>query len=109
MKVVIHDTTLDGQPLDAAGTVFWGRDSLTIAEAMREQTPFTAALAPRVYMTEVLASFEGDDLKPLPEALDQAADAFLMRLASRGLVTFLPDDLPLDLKGGQEDGLCAGK
>jgi hypothetical protein len=109
MKVVIHDTTLDGQPLDAAGTVFCGRDCLTIVEAMREQTPFTAALAPRVYMTEVLASFEGDDLKPLPEDLDQAADAFLMRLASRGLVTFLPDDLPLDLKGGQEDKPCADK
>jgi len=108
MKVVIYDTTLEGKPLDASGTVFEGRDSLTIAEQMREQTPFTARLAPRVYMTEVLASFEGDDLKPLPEHLDQAADAFLMRLATLGLLAFLPEDAFI-AKGEVGGEPCADK
>jgi hypothetical protein len=109
MKVMIHDTTLTGEPLEMSGEVFVGRDSLTIVEQMRGQTPFTSVLAPRAYMTEVLASFEGDDLKPLPEALDQAATAFLLRLASRGLVSFLSDDTPLDFKVYEEGKPCADK
>ena len=109
MKIVLHDTTLEGRPLEASGEVFVGRDSLTLVEQMRDQTPFTRPLAPRVYMTEVLASFEGDDLKPLPEDLDRAADAFLTRLAAMGLVSFLPDDTPLDFKADAEVAPCAGK
>lgn len=108
MKVVLFDTTLDGQPLDGSGTLFEGRDSLAIAEQLRTQTPFTDRLAPRTYMTEVLASFEGDDLKPLPTAdLDTAADAFLMRLASLGLLAFIPDAPPLKI--AEEDLPCADK
>jgi hypothetical protein len=109
MKVVIHDTTLEGKPLEASGEVFVGRDSLTIVEQMRGQTPFTSALTPRVYMTEVLASFEGDDLKPLPVGIDRAADAFLTRLAAMGLVSFLPDDKSLDFKVYEEGEPCADK
>ena len=109
MKVMIHDTTLEGKPLEASGEVFVGRDSLTIVEQMRGQTPFTSILPPRAYMTEVLASFEGDDLKPLPEGIDQAADAFLMRLAAHGLVRFLADDTPLMFKTDAEGQPCADK
>lgn len=47
--------------------------------------------------------------KPLPEDLDRAADAFLTRLASWGLVSFLPDDTPLDFKADAEVAPCAGK
>ena len=109
MKIVLHDTTLEGKPLEASGEVFVGRDSLTLVEQMRDQTPFTRPLAPRVYMTEVLASFEGDDLKPLPADLDHAADAFLTQLAAMGLVSFLADDTPLDFKADAEVAPCAGK
>jgi hypothetical protein len=71
------------------------------------QTPFTARLGAREYMVDVLAGVEGNPA-PLAEDPAQAASDFLMRLAKRGLIAFLPEGKALELDPG-EDLPCADK
>jgi hypothetical protein len=107
MKLLIRATGPDGAPLPKDGEILDASDALGVVEAMRAQTPFTARLGPRTYMAEVLAGVEPDPA-PLPEDPAQAASDFLMRLAKRGLIAFLPEGKAVELDPG-EDLPCADK
>jgi hypothetical protein len=100
MKILIRAAGPDGIPSPKDGEVLDAPDALGAVEAMRTLSPFTDRLGARDYMTGVLAGVEGAPA-PLPADPAQAASDFLMRLAKRGLVAFLPDDkvIATDLEG----------
>ncbi|MDD5699317.1 MAG: DUF5049 domain-containing protein [Victivallaceae bacterium] len=87
IKAQIHETTLDGFPLDETGTVIQGNDAYEAVEAMKIKSPFTADMAVDEYIDYVLG-------KIMPEAKPTGLDAteFLTQLAARGLISFLPED-----------------
>jgi hypothetical protein len=85
IKAQIHETTLDGFPLDETGTVIQGNDAYEAVEAMKMKSPFTADMAVAEYIDYVLGKVMPEDK---PTGLD--ATEFLTRLAARGLISFLP-------------------
>jgi hypothetical protein len=85
MKILIHSTTLDGKPLEAAGQVIEGYSALELAQIMASQTPFTAEGSTEDYIAGVLAQI-GEKPRNCPP------EEFLAILARRRLIEFLPDD-----------------
>jgi hypothetical protein len=69
MKILIRAAGPDGIPSPKDGAVLDAPDALGAVEAMRAQTPFTARLGARDYMTGVLA---GVDAAPAPLPADPA-------------------------------------
>jgi hypothetical protein len=107
MKILIRATTPAGVPVPEGGDFLNASDALAVVAQVRTQTPFTARLGAREYMVDVLAGVEGNPA-PLAEDPAQAASDFLMRLAKRGLIAFLPEGKALELDPG-EDLPCADK
>ncbi len=101
MKILIHSTTLDGEPLEADGIALEGKNCAELVEIMKGQTPFTIETTARDYMLGVLCRIEPDRKLKLPEDPEAAAAEFLTLLGKHGLVEFLPDDAFIDLP--QED------
>ncbi|MFA6717128.1 MAG: DUF5049 domain-containing protein [Victivallales bacterium] len=87
IKAQIHETSLDGFPLDETGTVIQGNNAHEAVEAMKMKSPFTADMTVTEYIGYVLG-------KVMPEDRSTELDAteFLTRLAARGLISFLPED-----------------
>lgn len=54
MKILIHSTTPDGEPLDADGIALEGKNCAELVEIMKGQTPFTIETITRDYMLGVL-------------------------------------------------------
>ena len=83
MKIRIHDTDYEGQPVACTGELFSGDSALAIVEAMK-RNPFNAHLEPLDFMRRTLAAI-GRETIPLP-ALDPsaAAEAFLAALEAAG-------------------------
>ena len=83
MKIRIHDTDYEGQPVACTGELFSGDSALAIVEAMK-RNPFNAHLEPLDFMRRTLAAI-GRETTPLP-ALDPpaAAEAFLAALEAAG-------------------------
>ena len=83
MKIRIHDTDYEGQPVACTGELFSGDSALAIIEAMK-RNPFNAHLEPLDFMRRTLAAI-GRETTPLP-ALDPsaAAEAFLAALEAAG-------------------------
>ena len=113
MKILIHSTTLDGEPLEADGIALEGKNCTELVEIMKGQTPFTIETTARDYMLGVLGRIEPDRKRQLPEDPEAAAAEFLTLLGKHGLVEFLPDDAFIDLPPedtfDKEDEQCAGK
>ena len=113
MKILIHSTTLDGEPLQGDSIALDGRNCAELLEIMKGQTPFTIATTTRDYMLGVLGKIETERNFKLPEDPEAAAAEFLTTLAKYGLVEFLPDDAFIDLSPNEtfekEDDLCADK
>lgn len=113
MKILIHSTTLDGEPLQADSIALNGKNCAELAEIMKGQTPFTIATTTRDYMLGVLGKIETERNFKLSEDPEAAAAEFLTTLAKYGLVEFLPDDAFIDILPNEtyekEDDLCAGK
>jgi hypothetical protein len=113
MKILIHSTTLDGEPLEADGIALEGKNCAELVEIMKGQTPFTIEATARDYMLGVLRRIEPDRQLKLPEDPEAAAAEFLTLLGKHGLVEFLPDDAFIDLPQedtfDKEDELCADK
>jgi len=113
MKILIHSTTLDGEPLEADGIALEGKNCAELVEIMKGQTPFTIEATARDYMLGVLGRIEPDRKLQLPEDPETAAAEFLTLLGKHGLVEFLPDDAFIDLPPedtfDKEDDLCADK
>ena len=83
MKIRIHDTDYEGQPVACTGELFSGDTALGIVEAMK-RNPFNAHLEPLDFMRRTLAAI-GRETAPLPD-LDPsaAAEAFLAALEAAG-------------------------
>jgi len=113
LKILIHSTTLDGEPLQADGIALEGKNCIELVEIMKGQTPFTIAASTRDYMHGVLGRIQPDRKLQLPEDPEAAAAEFLTLLGKHGLVEFLPDDAFIDLPPkdtfAKEDDLCADK
>lgn len=91
MKILVRSMATSGEPLPD-GREIRGNDSHEIVSIMRSQAPFTTSKPFAEYITDILCSVEGPQCKPLPDDPHQAATEFLSRLASQGLVEFLPDE-----------------
>ena len=112
MKILIHSTTLDGEPLEADGIALEGKNCSELVEIMKGQTPFTIEATARDYMLGVLGRIEPYRKLLLPEDPESAVAEFLTLLGKHGLVEFLPDDAFIDLQEetfDKEDDLCADK
>lgn len=97
MKILIHLTTLDGEPLETDGIALEGKNCAELVEFMKGQTLFTIEATARDYMLGVLGRIEPDWKRQLPEDPETAAAEFLTLLGKHGLVEFLPDDAFIDL------------
>ena len=113
MKILIHSTTLDGEPLEADGIALEGKTCTDLVKIMKGQTPFTIEATARDYMLGALGRIEPDRKLKLPEDPEAAAAEFLTQLGKHGLVEFLPDDAFIDLPQedtfDKENDLCADK
>jgi hypothetical protein len=90
MKILIRSMDAHGAPLPD-GQMVCGSDSLELVEILHSQTPFTTGKPLLNYLADVLQLVEGPHAKPLPQEPRKAAEEFLSRLASRGLVEYLPE------------------
>lgn len=90
MKIQLHETTLDGEPLAQTGKILTGKDPVQLVQIMKMQTPFTYEMEHRDYMEKVLRNINQDE-PPLPEDGAEAAKEFLTRLGSYGFIRFVSD------------------
>ena len=60
MKILIHSTTLDGEPLEADGIALEGKTCTDLVKIMKGQTPFTIEATARDYMLGALGRIEPD-------------------------------------------------
>ena len=87
MKIRIHDTDFEGNPVECTGEFFTGRTPLDIVEQMK-MSPFTGSLKPVVFMRRVL-DFNGQQDFALPEEDEEkAAVVFLQRLTALGYAEY---------------------
>ena len=83
MKIRIHDTDYEGQPVACTGELFSGDTALAVVEAMK-RNPFNAHLEPLDFMRRTLAAI-GRETTPLPiDDPSAAAEAFLAVLEVAG-------------------------
>lgn len=94
MKIRIHETDFEGNPVECTGEFFTGTTALEIIEAMK-LNPFTASLTPIEYMRQTL-DFIGQGEYPLPDDETKAAQLFLQRLTALGFAHYELDDGELD-------------
>jgi hypothetical protein len=90
MLIFLRDTDLDGQPIIGSGLLIQGETAMEIVQKMQATSPFNAGDT-AAYMRRVLDA-AGDE-EPLPDAGgEEAARAFLERLARQGLVEFMKEE-----------------
>lgn len=97
MKIRIHDTDFEGNPVDCTGEFFTGATALEIVEAMK-QNPFNSHLAPLAFMRQTL-SFVGQENYELPTDPAKAAQLFLQRLTVLGFAHYELEDTDLQATG----------
>ncbi len=90
MKVRINETDMSGKPIHDSGEVLEGQNYLEIVDGMK-LSPFTVSLDPLVYMRDVLDR-AGQTGLVLPDELEAAAQAFLLKLAAMGFAQFIEED-----------------
>jgi hypothetical protein len=73
MKILIHSTTLDGEPLQADSIALNGKNCAELVEIMKGQTHFTIATTTRDYMLGVLGKIETERNFKLSEDPEAAA------------------------------------
>lgn len=94
MKIRIHDTDFEGNPVDCTGEFFRGKTALDIVEGMK-MNPFNAHLVPLEFMRQTLDSINQEQFI-LPDVPETAAVTFLQRLTILGFAKFELDDNELD-------------
>ena len=83
MKIRIHDTDYEGQPVAYTGELFAADSALAVVEAMK-RNPFNAHLEPLDFMRRTLAAI-GREATLLPvDDPSAAAEAFLATLEAAG-------------------------
>ncbi len=103
MKVQIHETTLEGKPVNETGRILCGENAAQIVEAMKQESPFTACLTEREYIDNVLSKIMENG-----ESTELDATEFLTKLAEKGFISFLPENVT-DMPPESEVTLCADK
>jgi hypothetical protein len=104
MKIRIHDTDFDGNPVECTGEFFRGATALDIVIGMK-MNPFNSHLEPLAFMRQTL-SFIGQKDFALPEDEPaKAAQAFLQRLTALGFAHYEIDDGELDADHPAETGV----
>ena len=94
MKIRIHDTDFDGNPVECTGEFFRGATALDIVVGMK-MNPFNSHLEPLVFMRQTLG-FIGQEDYALPDEPEKAAQVFLQRLTALGFAHYEIDDGELD-------------
>ncbi len=102
IRAQIHETTLDGFPMDETGTIVEGNDAYEAVEAMKMKSPFTVDMSIRQYIDFVLGK-----VAPKEKTEDVDATEFLARLAGKGFISFLPDEI--NSESMEEVSECADK
>ena len=95
MKIRIHDTDFDGNPVDCTGEFFTGATALDIVNGMK-MNPFNSHLEPVAFMRQTL-DFIGQKTYALPDAPEDAARLFLQRLTALGFAHYEVDEGELDV------------
>ncbi len=95
MKILIHSTTLDGEPLETDGIALEGKNCAELVEIMKGQTPFTIEATPRDYMPGVLGRIEPDRKLQLPEDPEAAATTIRSAPASSSAPITAPSTTPI--------------
>jgi len=103
LKVQIHPATVEGKPLPGSGEIISGENASEIIEAMKLQSPFTACLTEREYIDNVLSKIMENG-----ESTELDATEFLTKLAERGFISFLPENVT-DMPPESEVTPCADK
>ena len=106
MKIRIHDTDYEGQPVACTGELFSGDTALAIVEAMK-RNPFNAHLEPLDFMRRTLAAI-GRETTPLPvDDPSAAAEAFLAVLEAAGFAVQEGDEddtvIDKDMENHEQD------
>ena len=102
MKIRIHDTDFDGNPVDCTGEFFTGVTALDIVNGMK-MNPFNSHLEPVAFMRQTL-DFIGQKSYALPDAPEDAARLFLQRLTALGFARYEIDEGELDADHPAECG-----
>ena len=103
MKIRIHDTDLDGNPLECSGEFFVGETAMDIVDGMK-MNPFNSHLNPLAFMRQTL-DFIGQKDFPLPEnEPGKAAIVFLQRLTALRFAHYEIDEGELDTDHPTEAG-----
>ena len=102
MKIRIHDTDFDGNPVDCTGEFFTGATALDIVNGMK-MNPFNSHLEPVAFMRQTL-DFIGQKSYALPDAPEDAARLFLQRLTALGFARYEIDEGELDTEHPAECG-----
>lgn len=97
MKIRIHDTDFEGNPVECTGEFFSGATALEIVEAMK-QNPFNSHLEPVAFMRQTL-SFAGQENYELPADPAKAAQLFLQRLTVLGFAHYELEGADLQATG----------
>lgn len=102
MKIRIHDTDFDGNPVECTGEFFRGATALDLVVGMKIN-PFNSHLEPLAFMRRTL-DFIGQKDYALPDEPGKAAQAFLQRLTVLGFAHYEIDDGELDTDHPTEAG-----
>ena len=103
MKIRIHDTDFEGNPVECTGEFFTGATAFEIVEAMK-QNPFNSHLEPVAFMRQTL-SFVGQEKYELPADPAKAAQLFLQRLTVLGFSHYELEDVDLQTTDNDTNGI----
>lgn len=91
MKIRIHDTDLEGNPLECSGEFFTGTTALDIVEGMK-MNPFNAHLEPLEFMRLTLDRIAQKAFRLPENEPGKAAIVFLQRLTALGYAKYELED-----------------
>jgi hypothetical protein len=90
LKVQIHITCPDGEPISGSGDSISGKSSLEIIDAMKNLSPFTAEMSSEEYIKNVNGKISKENLSFPEISPEKTAEEFLLKLAKHGFISFLP-------------------
>lgn len=108
MKIRIHETDFEGNPVECTGEFFTGGTALDIVEQMK-MNPFTGSLAPAAFMRRVLDANGQRDFPLSGDDPEKAALLFLQRLTTTGFAKYELDNGELDVEHPVPAGLAEEK
>jgi len=108
MKIRIHETDFEGNPVECTGEFFSGKTALDIVEQMK-MNPFTGSLEPVVFMRRVLDVNGLRSCRLSEDEPENAAVEFLQRLTAAGFARYELEEHEFDTGHPQPIGLRVEK